>query len=264
MKGALQPGKDFTNRLPDDVLSAILDRASSSNAMYHALVCRRWPRLAQHLQQAVHVSAKSILDAGELLRGLSRLPNVTSLTLDNESVDFLDDEFLTALPSACPQLSRLRLDEPQKYTDVPHRRISLKGLRRFLLGIPRLEELTLNSSLLYMNTFPSSLASLSSLRVLKIHEGLRNLLDEFGALGALEELRISCSVLRSLPASVTQLTRLSRLCVTETYWMEQFPAQLGALSGLTALELHGSDRLAAIPESIGALKELRVRMNGQE
>ncbi|CAI5498953.1 unnamed protein product [Closterium sp. Naga37s-1] len=255
MRGALTQGEDKINNLSDDVLSAILERASSSKGMYHALVCRRWLRLAQQLQKVVHVSAKSILDAGELLRSLARLPNVTSLSLDNESIDFLNDEFLKALPSACPQLSRLRLDAP-RYFGVPYHRISLQCLRRFLLRDPRLEELTLNSCLRNMRKLPS-LASLSSLRVLKIRESFRDLPDEFGALRALEELHLICRELRSLPASVTQLTRLSRLCLTNCFAMEQLPSNLGALSGLMSLEISASYRLKTIPESIGALKELR-------
>ncbi|CAI5529368.1 unnamed protein product [Closterium sp. Naga37s-1] len=207
--------------------------------------------------KGVHVSAEHNLHTGELLRGLVRLPNVTTLTLEYKSVDFLNDEFLTALPSACPQLSRLRLDEP-RYTGVPHFRITPTCLGRFFLRASRLEQLTLDQSLGNMTKLPSSLASLSSLRVLTLSvPRLTVLPDEFSALHALEELRVICPELRSLPASVTQLTRLSRLCLTDCRVMHRLPAQLCAMSVLTALKIHGWFRLEGIPESIGALKELR-------
>ncbi|CAI5511031.1 unnamed protein product [Closterium sp. Naga37s-1] len=196
MEGEFQPGEDIINGLPDDVLSAILERAFSSKAMHHALVCRWWLRLAQHLQQAVHVSAERNLHAGELLRGLASFPNVTSLTLAYRSVDFLNDEFLTAMPSACPQLSCLCLDEP-RYTGVPHFRITPQCLGRFLLGASRLEELTLDHSLGNMTKLPSSLASLLSLRVLNLSmPRLTVLPKEFGALPALEELRLPSQLLK--------------------------------------------------------------------
>ncbi|CAI5981684.1 unnamed protein product [Closterium sp. NIES-65] len=125
-----------------------------------------------------------------------------------------------ALPSACPQLSRLRLDEP-RYTGVPHFRITPTCLGRFFLRASRLEQFTLDQSLGNMTKLPSSLTSLSSLRVLTLSVSRLTILpDEFGALRALEELR---------------------LC---------------AMSVLTALKIHGE----GIPESISALKKLR-RLN---
>ncbi|CAI5506435.1 unnamed protein product [Closterium sp. Naga37s-1] len=229
MKGVLQPGKDFINRLPDDVLFAILGRAFPSKVMRHTLVCRRWLRLAQHLQQAVIVNSGRSLHAGELLRSLPCRPPARN-------------------SPACTWTSR----------SIPARRTSASRCPAFLLWVPCLKELTLDCSLGYMATLPSSLSSLSSICVLKLSMlHLRVLPEEFGALRALEELYVNCPRLHGLLASVTRLTRLSRICLTDYCAMRQLPAQVGVLSALRVLQIHGWNRLRGILESIGVLKGLR-------
>ncbi|CAI5989323.1 unnamed protein product [Closterium sp. NIES-64] len=81
----------------------------------------------------------------------------------------------------------------------------------------------------------------------------------FGALRARwKELRVRHLPRAAEPPRVRtrKLTRLSRLCLADCRVMHRLPAQLCAMSVLTALKIHGE----GIPESISALKKLR-RLN---
>ncbi|CAI5506048.1 unnamed protein product [Closterium sp. Naga37s-1] len=239
-----------------------------------AVVCKRWMLLMTILRvrggfkskhselrgpelRAMTLSAPAI-SAPALFRALALAPRVTALSLEANAVDFYDDEFLSRLLSARPQLARLSI-APPRFTGAPHFRIGTKAVENFFrVASSRLQELSLRECLGHTTKLPASVASLSSLRVFRLcSKVLRSLLDEMCRLSALQELYLSCPLLQQLPETFGRLKSLEHLSFTDFTEMRRLPDSLGDLSSLTSLHVDGSWQVDRFPPRVGALQQMR-------
>ncbi|CAI5510796.1 unnamed protein product [Closterium sp. Naga37s-1] len=200
----------------------------------------------------------SVLSAPALLRILSRAPSITSVSLAECALDFYDDAFLTSLISASSRLVRLSLHEA-RFTAEPQFGIGHQPLDEFFrLAAPRLQELALSHCLGQMMKLPDSIASLSSLRVLRLHSKfLRMLPDGICQLSTLQELCLSCPLLLRLPEAIGRLESLTQLSLSECKGMRHLSESFGDLSSLTSLQIDGSWQVIGFPVRIGALQRMR-------
>ncbi|CAI7884682.1 unnamed protein product [Closterium sp. NIES-53] len=198
------------------------------------------------------------ISAPALFRALALALRVTALSLEANAVDFYDDEFLSRLLSARPQLARLSI-APPRFTGAPHFRIGTKAVENFFrVASSRLQELSLRECLGHTTKLPSSVASLSSLRVFRLcSKVLRSLPDEMCQLSALQELYISCPLLQQLPETFGRLKSLEHLSFTDCKEMRRLPDSLGDLASLTSLHIDGSWQVDRFPPRVGALQQMR-------
>ncbi|CAI5529633.1 unnamed protein product [Closterium sp. Naga37s-1] len=199
-----------------------------------AAVCKRWMLLMTTLRvrgdfdshfselrrpdrREMTLSAPAI-SAPALFRALALAPSITALILEANAVDFYDDEFLSRLLSARPQLARLSI-APPRFTGAPHFRISTKSLENFFrVASSRLQELSLRECFGHTTKLPASIASLSSLRV----------------------LRMCSKVLRSLPNEISNVSL----------------EPLSQLISLERLELASYNHKERVPEAVFTLPSL--------
>ncbi|CAI5504604.1 unnamed protein product [Closterium sp. Naga37s-1] len=181
------------------------------------------------------------ISAPGLFRALALALSITALFLEANTVDFYNDEFLSGLLSARPQLARVSIGSP-RFTGSPHFRISTRAVDKFFRVAPsRLQELSLRECLGHTTKLPASVASLSSLRVFRLcSKVLRSLPAEMCCMSALQELHLNCPLLQQLPETFGRLTRLEHLSFTDCTEMRRLPDSLGDLSSLTSLHVDGS------------------------
>ncbi|CAI5536433.1 unnamed protein product [Closterium sp. Naga37s-1] len=215
------------------------------------------PELRGTEKLAMALSAPTI-SAPALFRTLALAPSVTALSLEAYAVDIYDDEFLSSLLSARPQLARLSIGSP-RFTGTPHFRIGTEAVENFFrVASSCLQELSLRECLGHTTKLPASVASLSSLRVFRLcSKVFRSLPDEICQLSALQELYLTCPLLQQLPRKIGQLTRLEHLSFTGCKEMRRLPDSLGDLSSLTSLHIDGAWQVDRLPPRIGALQQMR-------
>ncbi|CAI5458617.1 unnamed protein product [Closterium sp. Yama58-4] len=209
----------------------------------------------KELALALSAPAHSALS---LFRNLSLTPSITSVSLAERALDFYDDAFLSSLIYNCARLVRLRVHEPC-FAGSPHFQITLQSLEEFFrLAAPRLQELTLSHCLGQMENLPGSIASMSSLRVLRLHSKfLRTLPDGICQLSALQELHLSCPLLWQLPEAFGELRSLAQLSFSECTKLQMLPDSFNDLSSLTSLRIDGSWQVHPFSTRMGALQNLR-------
>ncbi|CAI5965594.1 unnamed protein product [Closterium sp. NIES-64] len=179
----------------------------------------------------VPVLSAPALSAPALFRTLSRAPNVTSLTLGNDAVDFYDDSFLTSLLSACPKLTGFSLGEPRLTAAPPPFTIGLASLDSF-----------------FRAAAPCSL--------------LLELPENFGQLKALTHLSIEYENLFGLPDSLGDLSSLTSLCIDGSFDL-QIPSSTTSLRQLRRLELRRFDgELPGGCEALANLEEVTLEEFG--
>ncbi|GJP61353.1 hypothetical protein CLOP_g18524 [Closterium sp. NIES-67] len=94
---------------PNNILSSILSKVSLNDTFDHALVCRRWLSVVSQIQKSVRVKQNRELRGSTLLRPLSHLSGVTSVSLDYGAVSFIDETFFAEFAAFCPRISQLML-----------------------------------------------------------------------------------------------------------------------------------------------------------
>jgi len=78
-------------------------------------------------------------------------------------------------------------------------------------------------------------------------------------------IKLSSSLLKTLPEWLGDLTGLEQLNLEECYWLKVLPERLGDLTGLQTLDLHLCTRLTFLPERLGDLAVLKkLNLNGCE
>ncbi|KAG0622301.1 hypothetical protein M758_3G088200 [Ceratodon purpureus] len=93
---------------------------------------------------------------------------------------------------------------------------------------------------------------------------LAELPESLGQLRRLYQLEISCERLQCLPDSISGLTRLRVLRLSQCHNLKRLPKTLGALTNLEKLRIE-SCPIRKLPKSIGALSRLlRLSVNGCE
>ncbi|CAI7927597.1 unnamed protein product [Closterium sp. NIES-54] len=260
----------------------------------HALVCKRWHRLACHALTTVRVKEFLQLPLKSLLLSLSRFPHLTSLDLPPRSVRPMTDALLRALPAACPRLSALRVRPEHSpvsaeavsaaVSALPRLRVlllhaaslpllppavcQLAGLTSLHLSLPFLSSLPDDVSNLVslkslhlcapaLHSLPSAMARLFNLHCLHLSGSFQRLPENLGQLENLRELHmVNCFELCELPESTGGLTRLSHLTIANNFALAWLPHSIGGLLALHSLRLSSLGELSLLPESLGHLTRL--------
>ncbi|CAI5466809.1 unnamed protein product [Closterium sp. Yama58-4] len=276
-------------QLTDDLLAIIFHFVSRSDGQFqHALVCKKWHRIARRVHDHIQICENRRMRPRELLAHLSSFPRLRKLVLANGSLTSVPDSLLSRIADACPDLTDLCVDTMARQ----YRRggFTENGLSFFFERCTRLEGLHLDCQS-NLTTIPASIGGLASLKSLHIKDrgrialipdaftSLQSLthlvlelccLDElpqgFGNLTLLKSLQLNrCMGLGSIPDSFGQLTNLTHLSISGSAASLQLPESTSNLSSLLTLEISNCKDLAPLPESFGnlpALETLRLEEVG--
>ncbi|CAI5989666.1 unnamed protein product [Closterium sp. NIES-64] len=212
-------------RLPDDVLALVL-RSLAQTSFRHALVSKRWLRLAtsalSHFNIEIHHPEQyrnaqlAWLPLPRLLSALRRFPTLTHVSLGEFSILFADgDALFQCLAATCPRLSHLTVEHQLRMA------VTVDGLASLFRGCRKLRELRLLTTAGFPH-LPPSLSLLTDLQTLHVcahaHSGkdsLQELVSPPESIGALQQLRelrlLSLDNIRDLPESLGNLPRLKTL-----------------------------------------------------
>ncbi|XP_010260335.1 PREDICTED: receptor-like protein kinase HSL1 [Nelumbo nucifera] len=200
---------------------------------------------------------------------ICRLPNLTNLSLSNNSIN-------SSLPgdiSACQKLQHLDLSENYLVGPIPSTLANITTLRSLVLSgnnfsgdIPesfgrfqRLEELVLIGNLLN-GTIPSVLVNISTLRVLNVAYNPftpSQIPSDIGNLTNLEVLWLTQSNLVSqIPDSLGQLKRLINLDLAENNLDGPIPKSITELSSIEQIELYSNSLSGSLPEGMSKMTAL--------
>ncbi|CAI5518845.1 unnamed protein product [Closterium sp. Naga37s-1] len=236
--------------LTDDLAILIFQRLASSVTFSHAFVCSRWLRLARVSQCAVHVARRRGISGAQLIRAVSRMPNLSSLDLSNGSVDSITDAFLAGLAKACPQLSSLSLTAGGHGSSLSH---SSLGLEALFSTCTRLQQLRLHGTAAGVTSLPSPLLHLQQLKTLHLSmDHLRELPPAFGLLSSLTHLNLHTPLLQFLPPTLGRLRDLESFELVDCDSLVSLPECIGQLSKLSHLGVSSSS-LVLLPDSISLL-----------
>ncbi|CAI5516981.1 unnamed protein product [Closterium sp. Naga37s-1] len=219
--------------LPDDVL-ALVFRSLAQTSFRHALVSKRWLRLAtsalshltirhrelstQEIRDSEHSRNAQLawLSLPRLLSALRRFPTLTHVSLSEYSIVSADgDALFQCLAATCPFLSHLTVEHKFRMA------VTVDGLESLFRGCRKLRELRLltTDSLPHL---PPSLSLLTDLQTLHVcahprygddsFQELVSLPESIGALQQLRELRIRAGAsFQRLGECVGLLTNLRKL-----------------------------------------------------
>lgn len=167
-------------------------------------------------------------------------------TLLNLSPETSTIDISWAQPSPLPDISPFF-----KRTEELHIFIWSGPTPTWISNFPNLKKLSITSP--YMETLPSNIENLSTLRTLKLKDcrRLHALPDSILKLQQLRALSlIQCGELRQLPADLGQLRKLRKLHLSQCYHLESLPESFGQLQQLTQLYVNRCRRLTSLPESL--------------
>ncbi|CAI7732738.1 unnamed protein product [Closterium sp. NIES-53] len=269
------------NPTASDTSTSDISTGDSRPPYQVALVCMRWSRVASltvlsassAASSAASFSPKRELLSRRLEQALRKFPNLTRLHLDSHTIDFIDDRFLRALGSACPNmtylfLGKVRLPDRPPLVDA----VSEAGLASVFRGYRRLEHVSVHCAP-NIKALPASLLDLSALRRLQLEAPSLKLFPEVsrGRLSTLRDLRLlSCNALPclsdslgdlaggllKLPCSLPQLHSLERLVISRCGNLTLLPEDIGQLPLLRELEISKCHRLVGLAPSLSDLAQL--------
>ncbi|CAI5983037.1 unnamed protein product [Closterium sp. NIES-64] len=267
--------------LPDDVLALVL-RSLARTSFRHALVSKRWYRLAtsalshltirhqnlsmQEIRDSEHFRNAQLawLPLPRLLFALRHFPTLTHVSLGEFSIVSADgDALIRCLAATCPFLSHLTVEHQFRMA------VTVDGLASLFHGCRKLRELRLLTTD-GLPHLPPSLSLLTDLQTLHVcahplygDDSLQELVsppESIGALQQLRELRVSAgSSFQGLGECVGRLTDLRKLSIGTTHLsrtVTKLPDAIGDLDRLESLEVE-LDGLECIPESLQLLTGLK-------
>ncbi|WP_416389887.1 hypothetical protein, partial [Robinsoniella peoriensis] len=175
------------------------------------------------------------------------------------------DEFPVGLTN-CRSLKELSL-YGRNYAEIPEQISNLANLERL--------------ELLFLPTgckIPESIGELSKLKYLSTYSvyyndldkevGITQLPESIGNCTELEELNLTGASITSLPKSITKLKKLAKLDLSQCLNLKSLPADIGALSALTQLDLEvvlpNIGQISVLPDSIVNLTNLTELKAGQQ
>lgn len=175
------------------------------------------------------------------------------------------DEFPAGLTN-CKKLRELSL-YGRNYAEIPEQISDLTNLERL--------------ELLFLPTgckIPDSIGKLAKLKFLSTYSvyyndldkemGIAQLPESIGNCTELEELILTGASISSLPKSITKLTKLKKLDLSQCLNLKNLPADIGDLTGLTQLELEVAlpniGQLSTLPDSFVNLTNLTEIKAGQQ
>ncbi|CAI5464239.1 unnamed protein product [Closterium sp. Yama58-4] len=266
-------------RLPDDAL-ALVFRSLARTSFRHALVSKRWLRLAtaalSHLTiRHRDLSTQEICDSEHsrnaqlawlplprLLSALRRFPTLTHVSLGEFSIISADgDALFQRLAATCPFLRHLTVEHQFRVA------VTVDGLASLFRGCCKLRELRLLTTN-GLPHLPPSVSLLTDLQTLHVcshpHYGddsLQELIprESIGALQQLRELRIRAGAsFQGLGECVGLLRNLRKLSISNflSEAVTSLPHAICDLARLESLEIE-LDGLECIPESFQLLTGLK-------
>ncbi|CAI5532565.1 unnamed protein product [Closterium sp. Naga37s-1] len=260
-------------RLPDDVLALVL-RSLAQTSFRHALVSKRWLRLAtsalSHFNIEIHHpehyrnAQLAWLPLPRLLSALRRFPTLTHVSLGEFSILFADgDALFQCLAATCPRLSHLTVEHQLRMA------VTVDGLASLFRGCRKLRELRLLTTAGFPH-LPPSLSLLTDLQTLHVcahaHSGKDSLQElvsppeSIGALQQLRELRVNAGAsFQGLGECVGLLKNLRKLSISSVFsrTVTELPDAIGDLARLETLEIE-LDGLECLPESLQLLTGLKT------
>ncbi|CAI5996328.1 unnamed protein product [Closterium sp. NIES-65] len=269
------------DRLPDDVLALVL-RSLAQTSFRHALVSKRWYRLAtsalshltirhrdlsmQEVRDSEHFRNAQLawLPLPRLLSVLRRFPTLTHVSLSEFSIVSADgDALFQCLAATCPLLSHLTVEHQFRMV------VTVDGLASLFHGCRKLREFRLLTTFCLPH-LPPSLSLLTDLQTLHVcahplygDDSLQELIsppESIGALQQLRELRISAGTsFQGLGECVDLITNLRKLSIGTLFarTITRLPDAIGDLARLESLEIE-LDGLECIPESFQLLTGLKT------
>lgn len=205
----------------------------SGHQFVHALVCRRWLRVAR--QAVTHVSLKKLQEvpALRIVSELARLPRVSHLNVPfSRSLPSLTPRFWSALPASLRNLRVLQLGSP----GGPGERAQTQALHLIFSSCPLLEVLEVKN-MEYVREVPESLGCATRL----VH------------LALCKRPSLGSFIIASLPDSVG---RLKRLQVLSGPWTEEVRYRAARVLTETplysrALHLYSTGLVTGSPAGLG-------------
>ncbi|GJP53355.1 hypothetical protein CLOM_g12513 [Closterium sp. NIES-68] len=283
------PFKDIGFSMPEGVVPNEAGKywGSSASSLFpfaHALVCKRWLRVARSAHPAILVPESRFFSASALAALLSsppssRFSNLRHLHLGESALDAADSRFVRVLSTACgASLTHLTLHLASRRPSVPpvspgdlgmlfcccRQLVSLDLSWRaepgwkFPPSIRCLHQLTaLRLNLLDVTGLPEAFGSLSRLKRLQIVSGsLQALPSSFSLLSSLESLSLADCPMKHLPDAFGQLQNLKSIRIWFVSELEELPGSICELSSLSELSLEYCRDLARLPANIHQLGSL--------
>ncbi|CAI7913840.1 unnamed protein product [Closterium sp. NIES-54] len=259
---------------------------SRSSSFRHALVSKRWYRLAtsvlshltiQHrgfrpnyfiieIHSSEHFRNAQLawLPLPRLLSALRRFPTLTHVSLGEFSILSADgDAIFQCLAATCPSLSHLTVEHQFRMA------VTVDGLASLFHGCRKLRELRLLTTT-GLPHLPSSISLLTDLQTLHVcahplygDDSLQELVsppESIGALQQLRELRVSAGAsFQGLGECVGLLKNLRKLSISSVFsrTVTELPDAIADLARLETLEIE-LDGLECIPESFQLLTGLKT------
>ncbi|CAI5940310.1 unnamed protein product [Closterium sp. NIES-65] len=256
--------------------------SSSLISFRHALVCKRWLRVARFVLPAIVVPLDRFFSAralASLLRApaIAGFPNLRHLHLAPNALDTVDSALVRAICAGSgPSLTHLSLQLHDTWLHVTRARqypppgigtqaaeaalaaraISSADVATLFWSCTQLELRIVACTLL--DALPHSVSAMCSLARLTL-EGCaaRALPEDVGQLSNLVRLKLSCERLTALPRSFGQLGKLQKLRLHAYYGLVQLPECLANLSSLETLAIYGGTSLVSLPPNFEQLPQLR-------
>ncbi|CAI5459858.1 unnamed protein product [Closterium sp. Yama58-4] len=275
----------------DTTRDARVVTASSLVSFRHALVCKRWLRVARSVHPAIIVPYDRYFSSqtlGSLLTSSTLgFPNLRHLHLGEFATDVVDHHLVRSVCDGCGSslthltmhlcdrrlATRVQEDEIRSAARNGRAAISPSDVSQIFNSCTRLVSLDLrladgvptlppSISRLQQLTRLSMRSTYSALEHLEIQRSpLAHLPKDFGQLRNLRSLTLSLvEGLRELPESFCELPALTRFSLLYCYDFLKLPENFHQLSRLEAVEI--STSTASFPDSFGqvpALQELRLQ-----
>ena len=220
------------------------------------------PRDAVGLEQLNELKLEDLdAEAFELIKLISKLPNLKILDLSGYRGEYLPDEIaeLTSLEQLILKYSSLE--------SLPNKIYELKNLSVLSLtenyeldslpeGISRLKSLKSIdlSACDELQGFPDGFFQLTQLEELLLYS-TELYSDEIGSLKKLKKLSLSGD-LYEIPVWIFDLKELTELCLNEVA-LSEIPSEIGELTKLEYLDLGFNERITKLPDSFGNLTNLK-------
>jgi Leucine-rich repeat (LRR) protein len=248
---------------------------------------------AASISHAIRTSAPEllidVLPATRLPEQVGQMTHLTQLTVQGTGCEHLPESI-----GNLTRLQRLVMSSNRRVTHLPDSMVKLKALHTLEAnGMPlrtlpqQIGDMTnLTAVRLSGGTYevlPPSFTRLFRLETLEItrskpeatgsqrrgiqlHQGLKELPEDFGRLRALQKLTLSDHAqFGGLPDSFCGLGRLSDLTITYCPRMKHLPERFGELGGLTKLNLSRNVGLEVLPASMARLADLEeLDLHGNE
>ncbi|CAI5482168.1 unnamed protein product [Closterium sp. Yama58-4] len=241
------------DRLPRDLISLIFRCLNKQSPSYfnHALVCKRWNRLAYLAQTSIANSPPRLTADAALLASLSRFRHLTSLKIDECVLDEDNGVFLYELGSWCPRLTHLDLGNGYREA------LTYEAADSLFTGCTSLQYLLLTMKTADFCGLPSSFFNLSSLTEVNLNVDFDEIPDKFDQLRFLTKLTLNDVCSDHLPESLGYLTSLTELQLSTSETFDRLPDSIGCLKSLVKLSIHNLDVLGTLPATISQLQNLQ-------